>query len=38
MASYETAGAKDTEALVKALALFYSKTLRMERDGCYTLT
>ncbi len=29
---YETAGAKDTETLVKALTCFYAKTL--ETDGC----
>ncbi|MBQ7124697.1 MAG: M18 family aminopeptidase [Oscillospiraceae bacterium] len=33
--SYETAGAKDTEYYVKALACFYGKTLSMENDGEY---
>lgn len=35
--SFETAGARDTEAMVKALTLFYEKSVTMERDGSYTL-
>ena len=35
--SYETAGAKDTEYLVKALTAFYGKSLKMEADGIYKL-
>lgn len=35
--SYETAGAEDTGFYVKALSLFYEKTLSMESDGEYKL-
>lgn len=35
--AYETAGADDTEMLVRALTVFYEKTLCMERDGEYKL-
>ncbi len=35
--AYETAGAKDPEYYVKALKLFYEKSLFMESDGEYTL-
>ncbi len=35
--SYETAGAKDTEYYVKALTVFYEKSLLMEADGEYSL-
>ncbi len=35
--SYETAGAKDTEYMVKALTLFYGLSLNMKSDGEYTL-
>lgn len=35
--AYETAGAEDTEALVRALTAFYGKSLVMEKDGAYTL-
>ena len=35
--AYETAGASDTEYMVRALTAFYGKSLRMESDGSYTL-
>ncbi len=35
--SYETAGAKDTEYMVKALKTFFKKSLLMESDGEYSL-
>ena len=35
--SYETAGATDTEYMVKALTLFYGLALNMKSDGEYTL-
>lgn len=35
--AYETAGADDTDMLVRALTVFYEKTLCMERDGEYKL-
>ena len=35
--AYETAGASDTEYMVRALTAFYGKSLRMERDGSYKL-
>ena len=35
--AFETAGAKDTEYLVKALTAFYGKSLKMEADGIYKL-
>ena len=35
--AYETAGADDTEMLVRALTVFYEKTLCMESDGEYKL-
>ncbi len=35
--SYETAGAKDTEYFVKALTVFYKKSLKTEKDGEYSL-
>ena len=35
--AYETAGAADTEYMVRALTAFYGKSLRMERDGSYNL-
>ena len=35
--AYETAGAADTEYMVKALTEFYGTALRMERDGSYQL-
>jgi len=35
--SYETAGAEDTVHMVNALTVFYEKTLKMEKDGVYTL-
>jgi aspartyl aminopeptidase len=31
--SFETAGAKDTEYLVKAITAFYSKSLKAGKDG-----
>ena len=33
--AYETAGAADTEYLVRALTAFFGKSLRMESDGVY---
>lgn len=33
----ETAGVKDTQYLIDALRVFYSKSLRMEKDGSYQL-
>lgn len=33
--AYETAGADDTEYMVRALAAFYGKTIRMKADGSY---
>ncbi len=35
--SFETAGAKDTEYMVRALRRFFEKSVTMERDGVYTL-
>lgn len=35
--AYETAGASDTEYMVRALTAFYGKSLRMESDGSYRL-
>ena len=35
--SYETAGKLDTEYMIKALTVFYGKTLLMESDGNYKL-
>ncbi|MBQ1602641.1 MAG: M18 family aminopeptidase, partial [Oscillospiraceae bacterium] len=35
--SFETAGAKDTESMVKALRRFFEKSVTMERDGAYTI-
>ena len=35
--TFETAGAEDTERLVRALTAFYSKTLKMNKDGEYSL-
>lgn len=35
--AYETAGAADTEYMVRALTAFYGKSLHMERDGSYNL-
>ena len=35
--AYETAGARDTDYMVRALTRFYEKSLTMERDGSYTL-
>ena len=35
--SFETAGAKDVETLVKALTAFYETALQMESDGSYAL-
>ena len=36
--SFETAGAKDVETLVKALTAFYETALQMESDGSYALS
>lgn len=36
--SFETAGAKDVETLVKALTAFYETALQMESDGSYVLS
>ena len=36
--AYETAGGKDTEYMVKALTLFYRKSVRMLQDGRYILS
>ena len=36
--SFETAGAKDVETLVKALTAFYETALKMESDGSYALS
>ena len=35
--SFETAGAHDTESMVRALTRFFEKSVAMERDGVYTL-
>lgn len=35
--AFETAGKDDTETMVKALTVFYEKTLQMENDGTYAL-
>ena len=35
--SYETAGARDTAYMVRALTRFFEKSVTMERDGVYTL-
>ena len=35
--AWETAGAEDTENLVRALTVFYGKTLQTEGDGVYRL-
>ena len=35
--AFETAGADDTEYLVRALTAFYGRSLRMEADGSYRL-
>lgn len=35
--SFETAGAKDTEYMVKAMAKFFTKSITMTRDGAYTI-
>lgn len=35
--AYETAGARDTAHMVKALTAFFASELRMEADGVYTL-
>lgn len=35
--AYETAGDQDTESMVKALAVFYSKALEMDESGVYQL-
>lgn len=35
--AYETAGAADTEYMVRALTLFYEKSLCMKQDGTYDL-
>ena len=35
--AYETAGAADTEYMVRALTAFYGKSLHMESDGAYQL-
>ncbi len=35
--AYETAGAADTDYLIRALTAFYGKALRMESDGSYQL-
>ena len=35
--AYETAGAADTEHMVRALTAFYGKSLQMEADGSYKL-
>ena len=35
--AYETAGDQDTESMVKALAVFYSKALEMDENGVYQL-
>ena len=35
--TFETAGAKDTEYLVRALTAFYGKSLKMRKDGEYSL-
>ena len=36
-AAFETAGARDTEALVRALTVYYGKALRPGADGSYAL-
>ena len=35
--AYETAGAKDTEMMVRALTLFFNSTIQASGDGVYTL-
>ncbi len=35
--AYETAGAKDTELMVKALTAFFGTEIRMNRDGLYEI-
>ncbi len=35
--AYETAGAKDTELMVKALTAFFGTEIRMNRDGMYEI-
>ncbi len=35
-APYETAGVKDTESLIKAMTVFFSKTLKDEGQGAYS--
>lgn len=35
--AFETAGAQDTAYLVRALTVFYEKSLKMETDGIYTM-
>ena len=35
--AYETASAADTEAMVRALTVFFGKSLKMEADGSYRL-
>lgn len=35
--AYETAGAKDTEYMVRALRLFFAKSVTMKADGAYAL-
>ncbi len=35
--AYETAGAKDTEYMVRALKAFFERSLQMERDGTYRI-
>ena len=35
--AYETAGAKDTEYMIRALTLFFEKHIQAERDGSYAL-
>ena len=35
--SYETAGAQDTEYMIRALTRFFEKSVTMQRDGAYTL-
>ncbi|MDD6800200.1 MAG: M18 family aminopeptidase [Firmicutes bacterium] len=35
--SFETAGASDTEYMIKALTVFFAKKLKMESDGVYTI-
>lgn len=35
--SFETAGAKDTEYMVKAMRVFFEKSIIMKSDGAYTI-